>query len=103
MDTGNKRALRYTPSLDSTITAFGLNPQSKFTLTMSALVGETYELRSSPDLQDWNTIEGSYRATIGLPYGTLQWTAPTAAAGTLLPAPGPVTSEAPPDRCAPQA
>ena len=81
MDTGNKRALRYTPSLDSTITAFGLNPQSKFTLTMSALVGETYELRSSPDLQDWNTIEGSYRATIGLPYGTLQWTAPTAAAG----------------------
>ncbi len=81
MDSGNKRALRFTPALDSTFTAFSLNAQNQFTLTMSALVGETYELRSSPDLQDWTTIEGIYRATIGNPFGTLTWTAPTAAAG----------------------
>lgn len=80
-DAGNKRALRFTPSLDSTISASGLNAQNQFTLTMSALVGETYELRSSPDLEDWSTIEGNYRATIGNPYGIFNWTAPTAAIG----------------------
>ena len=81
LDTGNKRALRFSPALDSTITGFGLNAQNRFTLTMSALVGETFELRSSPDLQDWSTIEGDYRATIGNPFGALNWTAPAAASG----------------------
>ena len=81
LDAGQKRALRFTPALDSTITTFGLNAQNRFTLTMSALVGESYELRSSPDLLDWSTIEGNYRATVGSPYGVLNWTAPTAAAG----------------------
>jgi sugar lactone lactonase YvrE len=80
-DEDHQRVLRFTPSLDSTITTSGFNAQNHFTLTMSALVGETYELHSSPDLQDWSTTEATFRATIGLPYGVLSWTAPTVAAG----------------------
>lgn len=77
----HNRVLRFTPALESTISSTGLTAEKKFTLTMSALVGETYELRSSPDLLDWSTTEATFRATIGLPFGVLSWTAPTVATG----------------------
>lgn len=56
--TGNgSNLMRFTPELESRITGFGFNAQNRFTLTILGVGGETYQIRSSTDLQNWTTIE----------------------------------------------
>ena len=82
VDGGHARVLRFSPALDSTITGTGLDAQNHFTLTVRASRGETCEIRSSPDLQDWSTLDYTFRTSaIGLAFSTFTWTVPTAASG----------------------
>lgn len=48
---------RYTPALESFISGYGFDAQGRFSLTITGIPGETYEIRSSTDLQNWSTIE----------------------------------------------
>ncbi len=68
----NGNLLRFSPGLSSRITAFGFNPQNRFTLTISGPQGEQYDIRSSTDLLDWSTIERTDTMPAG---GILTWTA----------------------------
>lgn len=53
----SKGVYRFSPSIFSTITGYGFNAQGRFFLNILGTGGETYEIRSSTDLLNWNTIE----------------------------------------------
>ncbi len=65
---------RYTPQLESRIIEFGFSSQNRFSLIVLAHGGETYQIRSSTDLQDWSTIEVTQNVT-GTGVQLIYWTA----------------------------
>ena len=66
--------MRFTPDLTSRITQAGFNAQNRFGLTINGPSGEIYDIRSSADLLNWDTIE---RTDTMSSTGVMNWTAPS--------------------------
>jgi sugar lactone lactonase YvrE len=71
---------RFSPRILSRITGYGLDAQKRFQLTILGSGGETYQIRSSPDLVDWSTIERTDTVPGSGPTA-MSWTAPSAISG----------------------
>ncbi len=83
-DLGHERVLRFSPALESSIKSVGLDVQGKFYMLINARIGERFEVRSSPDLQNWSVLEASIKHTSGAAGSSFTpsfWIAPAAAAG----------------------
>lgn len=66
--------MRYTMRLESTITGYGFNAQNRFYLNIMGAGGETWTIRSSTDLQNWDTIENTTTVP-GTGITPITWTA----------------------------
>lgn len=78
-DSANRRALRFSPALESTLTGLTVNAGNTATIHIHGRVGERLEIRSSTDLLTWNTVEHTLTpASQFLPFLDLTWTGPVA-------------------------
>ncbi|MCB1130971.1 MAG: hypothetical protein KDN05_07570, partial [Verrucomicrobiae bacterium] len=74
------RVLRFTPTLESRISGYGFDNTNHFYLTISGKGGEIYQIRSSTDLENWDTIERTDTVP-GTGTAGLSWISPTTPAG----------------------
>ncbi len=65
---------RFSPSIESMITGYGFSAQNRFFLNILGTGGETYQIRSSTDLQNWDTIEAT-QTVPGTTTQVMTWTA----------------------------
>jgi hypothetical protein len=70
--------MRFTPDLTSRITQAGFNAQNRLALTINGPQGEIYDIRSSADLLNWDTIKRTDNMSAS---GVMSWTASTSPTG----------------------
>ncbi len=72
---------RYTPPIESQITTYGLTPQRNSALTILAKGSEIYQIRSSTDLVNWDTIEATHTVPANIGWQITSWTSAVPSSG----------------------